>query len=166
MSKKMKLNQAVIRDEREQRGLSKEQMADVLGLDGQHAVQILTDFEAGFREPKGAVVRVYESLNRQRWNASHLLEIPAWSLSADGQFVHHHEWPRFVGRVLLQETHPSQWQFKKAGMPAFALDESSGFRQIVFSLTDHVPDDLDIEDLYFEAIRLVENFAKNGNGHG
>lgn len=157
---KIKLNQAMLRDEREARGLTKLQMVDVLGLDGAHAEQILTDFEAGFRQPKSSALRVYESLNRQRWGASHLLALPVWTMSKDCTVIHHNEWPRFVGRALREETHPQQWQFKKAGIPTFVLNGAGGFHQLVCSLSDHVPDDLDIEELFAEAVRLVESSLK------
>lgn len=153
---KTKLNQAVLRDEREARGLTKLQMVDVLGLDGTHSEQILTDFESGFRQPKAAALRIYESLNRQRWGASGLLGLPAWSVSDGGRVVHHNDWPRFVGVAIPEAEHPHQWQFKKAGMPAFVLNGAGGFNQIVFSMIDHLPDDVDGEDLFAEAVRLVE----------
>lgn len=154
MSKR--LNQAVLRDERISRGLTLEQMAECLGLEGEHAVQILTDFESGFRRPKAAVLRAYESLNRQRWQLTELLNAPEWSVSDAGRVIHHNEWPRFVGVVVEDQEHPLQWQFKKAGMPAFALNETCGFRQIVFSLIDHIPSDVDVEDVFSEAVRLAE----------
>ncbi len=153
---KIKLNQAVLRDEREARGLTASQMVDVLGLEGAHAEQILKDFESGFRQPKSAVLRIYETLNRQRWGASTLLGLSTWSISQDGQIVHHNDWPRFVGVAIPETEHPHQWQFKKANMPAFELDKRTGFGQVVFSLIDHVPADLDIEDLFAEAVRLIE----------
>lgn len=146
----------MLRDEREARGLTKMQMVDVIGLDGTHAEQILTDFESGFRQPKAAVLRIYEALNRQRWCASGLLGLPAWSISEQGRVIHHNDWPRFVGLAIPDKEHPQQWQFKKAGMPAFVLNGAGGFNQLVFSMIDHVPDDMDIEDLFAEAVRAVE----------
>lgn len=160
---KTKMNQAVLRDERESRGLTKLQMVDILGLDGAHAEQILTDFEAGFREPKAAVLRIYESLNRQRWGASTLLGLPAWSLSDGGRVVHHNDWPRFVGAAIPESEHAQQWQFKKAGMPAFLLNGVAGFNQIIFTMIDHLPAEIDAEDLFAEAVRLVENELEGGN---
>jgi transcriptional regulator with XRE-family HTH domain len=157
------MNQAVLRDEREARGLTKMQMIEVLGLDGAHAEQILTDFESGFRQPKAAVLRIYESLNQQRWGASGLLGIPAWSLSDGGRLVHHNEWPRFVGMAIPEQEHAQQWQFKKAGMPAFILNGAAGMNQIIFSMIDHLPEDFDAEDLFSEAVRLVEERLKDGH---
>lgn len=154
------MNQALLRDERETRGLTKAQMMDVLGLDGVHAEQILTDFESGFRQPKAAVLRIYESLNRQRWGASGLLRLPVWSLSDGGRIVHHNEWPRFVGMAIPEKEHDQQWQFKKAGMPAFVLNGSGGMHQLIFTMVDHLPDDFDAEDLFSEAVRLVEERLK------
>jgi transcriptional regulator with XRE-family HTH domain len=159
---KTKMNQAVLRDEREARGLTKTQMIDVLGLDGVHAEQILTDFESGFRQPKAAVLRIYESLNRQRWCASGLLGLPAWSLSDGGRVVHHNEWPRFVGMTIPEQEHAQQWQFRKTEMPAFILNGAGGMNQIIFTMIDHLPDDFDAEDLFSEAVRLVEERLKDG----
>lgn len=154
------LNQAVIRDERESRNLTKTQMAEVLGLDVPNAEQILTDFETGYRQPKGSVLRIYQGLNRQRWAGSHLLSLPSWTLSNDGEVIHHNDWPRFVGRVVPELTHPNQWQFKKASMPSYELDGSGGFHQIVFVMVDEIPANLDIEDLFFDAVRIVESTMK------
>ncbi len=154
---KTRLNQAVLRDERETRGLAKSQMCDVLGLDGVHAEQILTDFESGFRQPRGSTLRLYESLNGQRWCGEGLLGLETWTVSVGGDVLHHNAWPRFVGRALREKLHPNQWQFKKSNMPAFELDEKTGYGQVVFSLIDHVPADLDIEDLYAEGVRLLES---------
>jgi hypothetical protein len=154
---KTHLNQAVLRDEREMRGLTKSQMADVLGLDGINAEQILTDFESGFRQPRGATLRLYESLNGQRWGGEGLLGLSTWTLSLGGDVLHHNAWPRFVGRALREKLHPNQWQFKKANMATFELDERTGFGQVVFSLIDHVPSDLDVEDLFTEGVRLLES---------
>ena len=81
----------------------------------------------------------------------------SWSISAEGDVLHHNAWPRFVGRALREKVHPNQWQFKKANMPAFELDERTGFGQVVFSLIDHVPEDMDIEDLFSEGVRLLES---------
>ena len=158
---KTKLNQAVLRDEREARGLTKSQMVDLLGLDGAHAEQILTDFETGFREPKAAVLRIYESLNRQRWGVSKLLDLPTWSLSDGGRVIHHNDWPRFVGVAIPESEHAHQWQFKKAGMPAFLLNGVGGMNQIIFTMIDHLPAEMDAEDLFAEAVRLVENELKD-----
>ena len=157
MTKRTPINQGVALDERETRGLSQAQMADVLGLEGPTAEQIVLDLETGFRKPKGSTLRIYESLNRGRWAGSHLLEMPAWSVDVNGPpVIHHNEWPRFVGRAIEPELHPQQWQFKKAGMPAFALDERTGFRQLVVAWIDHVPEDFDAEDILTEGVRRLE----------
>jgi transcriptional regulator with XRE-family HTH domain len=150
------LNQAVLREERETRGLTISQMSEVLGLEGAHAHQIVIDFESGFRKPKGSALRVYELLNRQRWASEHLLGVDPWTISEDGRTIHHNGWPRFVGVAMEDAQHPHQWQFKKAGMPAFDLIGAGSYQQIVFSMVDHVPEGLDVEDLFTEAVRLIE----------
>jgi hypothetical protein len=166
MTKRTPINQGVALDERETRGLDKAQMADILGLDGLNADQVLLDIETGFRKPKGAVLRIYESLNRQRWSAESLLEVPVWTVSVGDQVIHHNAWPRFVGRALVPELHPQQWQFKKAGMPAFAMDERCGFRQLVVVWIDHVPDSFDAEDIVMEGLRMLEQALMESKNNG
>lgn len=169
LSKKQIINQGVALDEREKRGLTKIQMAEVLGIEGPHGEQILSDFESGFRPVKGPTLRIYESLNRGRWAACELLEVPSWTVALSGLegecTIHHNDWPRFVGRAYREELHPQQWRFKKADMPVFVMDERTGYRQLVIAWVDHVPDGIDPEDLLEEALRHLENRlmeAKNG----
>ncbi len=150
------MSQGVLLDEREKRGLTKAQMAQVLGIDGPHAEQIVTDFETGFRPVKGPTLRIYEGLNRARWSTCELLEVSRWTISVDRARIHHNEWPRFVAQAIEEELHPQQWRFKKAGMPVFAMDTISGYRQLVYSMIDHIPDDYDAEDLFTEALRELE----------
>lgn len=161
---KKPLNQGQIAQERESLGLSKSQMADILGLEGDHKEQLITDFESGFRPPRGSVLRIYESLNRSRWAAGNLLQIDTWSLSVDGCTLHHNEWPRFVARAFKEELLPNQWQFKKADMPVFLLDDRTGYRQMVVAWLDHVPADFDAEDVLAEGVRQLENALKVKNG--
>jgi hypothetical protein len=166
---KTAITQGVALDEREKRDLSKQDMADILGIEGPHREQILTDFEAGFRPIKGPTLRVYEALNRARWGASELLQVPRWSVVAGGPSgectVHHNDWPRFVGKAFREALHPQQWRFKKAGMPTYEMDERTGYRQLVIALIDHVPEGLDVEDIYVEGLKQLEQ-AILGNAHG
>jgi len=156
MTERTPIDQNVALDERQTRGLEKAEMADVLGLEGVDASKTLLDFEKGLRKPMGPVLRIYEGLNRQRWSAEFLLKVPAWTVSAGDQVVHHNAWPRFVGRALVQELHPHQRHFKKAGMPVFAMDEQCGFRQLVVVWIDHVPDSFDAKDVVMEGLRKLE----------
>ncbi len=168
MSKKPNINQGVALDERETRGLNKMQMADVLGIEGAHAEQILSDFETGFRQIKGPTLRLYQGLNRARWSVGKLLGLPKWSVDRDdpgGPTIHHNDWPRFVGKAFAAEIHPEQWQFTKAGMPSFALDARSGFRQLVVAFVDHVPPDFDPASLVADAAQHLENLLI-GDSHG
>ena len=171
MSQRNPINQAVALDERVSRGLSKTQMAEVFGIEGTNAEQIITDFETGFRPIKGPALRVYQSLNRARWAGATLLKLPSWTVSVrsdDGVcLIYHNAWPRFVARAFDVELHPEQWQFRKAGMPAFALDPRTGYKQLVASFIDHVPSDFDPQDLLAEAGRRLESEVvglQPGNG--
>ncbi len=168
MATKNTINQGVARDEREARAMTKEQMADVLGIEGPNAEQIVTDFEAGFRQAKGPTLRIYESLNRGRYAGETLLNLPRWSVDADasGHVIHYNGWPRFVGRAFREELHPEQWRFKKAGMAAYALDPKTGYRQLVLAFIDHVPDGSDPEDVVAEGVRHLERVILKGDGHG
>jgi hypothetical protein len=47
-------------------------------------------------------------------------------------------------------------------MPAFILNGAGGMNQIIFTMIDHLPDDFDAEDLFSEAVRLVEERLKDG----
>ena len=162
---KKTLNQGQILVERESLELTKAQMAEVLGLDGEHKEQMVTDFESGFRPPRGAVLRVYESLNRNRWAAKTLLQVDPWSVSTDGCIIHHNAWPRFVGRAFKEELLPNQWQFKKADMPVFLLDPRTGYRQLVIAWTDHVPAGFDPEDILAEGVRQIEKVLREQHGN-
>ncbi len=161
VSKKQIINQGVALDEREKRGLSKLQMAEVLGIEGPHGEQILSDFESGFRPVKGPTLRLYQYLNRGRWESCELLDVPKWAVVMGGPaqecMLHHNEWPRFIGRAYREELHPHQWRFKKAGMPVFVMDERTGYKQLVVAWVDHVPDGFDAEDLLEEGLRYLED---------
>jgi hypothetical protein len=161
MPQKNPINQAVALDERVSRGLSKSQMAEVIGIEGTNAEQIITDFETGFRPIKGPALRVYQLLNRARWAGATLLKLPSWTVSVRGDdgacLIHHNAWPRFVARAFDVELHPEQWQFRKAGMPAFALDPRTGYKQLVASFIDHVPSDFDPQGFLAEAGRRLES---------
>jgi len=149
--------------------MSKPQMAEILGIEGTNAEQIVTDFETGFRPVKGPTLRIYESLNRGRWAAETLLKMPRWSvgrLDGDGPHtIHHNEWPRFVGRTWPEDLHPEQWRFKKASMAAFSLDPATGCRQLVLAFIDHIPEGFDPEDLLTEAVRHLEDTILKRDGH-
>ena len=160
---KKTLNQGQISQERESLGLSKSQMAEILGLEGDHKEQLITDFESGYRPPRGSVLRLYENLNRSRWAAGNLLQIDPWTVSEDGNIIHHNAWPRFVGRAFKEGLLPNQWQFKKADMPVFVLDARTGFSQLVIAWTDHVPIDFDAEDILSEGVRQIEKVMREKN---
>lgn len=146
-------------------------MADVIGIEGPHAEQIVTDFETGFRQLHGSPLRVYELLNRGRWAAGELLKVPRWTVWVSGVAdaevdctIHHNEYPRFVGRGFVNDLHPEQWRFKKAEMPCFPMDERTGFRQLVVSFVDHVPFDYEIEDLISEGLLHLERHIMKKSG--
>ena len=155
-------------DERETRGLSKAQMVDVLGIEGAHAEQILSDFETGFRQIKGPTLRLYQGLNRARWSAGKLLGLPKWTVDRNapgGPTIHHNDWPRFVAKAFAAEMHPEQWQFTKAAMPTVALDARTGFRQLVVAFVDHTPFDFDPGVLLADAAHHLETLLI-GDSHG
>jgi hypothetical protein len=64
--------------------------------------------------------------------------------------------------TIPEQEHAQQWQFRKTEMPAFILNGAGGMNQIIFTMIDHLPDDFDAEDLFSEAVRLVEERLKDG----
>ncbi len=157
---KHSISQGVALDEREKRGLTKLQMAEILGIEGANCEQIVTDFETGFRPTKGPALQIYLALNRARWAAEALLGVPRWTVALgddDACMIHHNAWPRFVGKAFREELHPEQWRFKKEGMPVFVMDERTGYKQLVVAWVDAVPQDFDPEDVLEEGLRYLES---------
>ena len=48
-------------------------------------------------------------------------------------------------------------------MPAFLLNGVAGMNQIIFTMIDHLPAEMDAEDLFAEAVRLVEKELKDNH---
>jgi len=150
------------REERESRGLSYSQMAEVLGL-GEHQVEsgAIKGYESGIPARNGAVVRIYEGLQRARLQASTWLQVPRFTIARDGDAVvlHHNDWPRFVAKAVPEKLHKEQWRFAKAGMPVYELRAQTGLAQVIFSFIDHVPEDVDAEEVLEEAVVAIERFC-------
>lgn len=158
------------REEREERGLTYSQMAEVLGL-GEHSVEsgAIKGYETGMPVRNGSVVRIYQELQRARLQAVTWLKFPRYTIAWDGEAVvlHHNEWPRFVAKAVPAALHKEQWRFAKAAMPVYQLRPETGMSQAIFSFVDHVPDGIDAEDALEDAVLAIENFCMGvSNGQG
>ena len=156
------------REEREERGLTYSQMAEVLGL-GEHMVEsgAIKGYETGMPVRNGSVLRIYQELQRARLQAVTWLKFPRFTIARDGEAVllHHNEWPRFVAKAVPEALHKEQWRFSKASMPVYQLRPETGLAQAIFSFIDHVPTGIDAEEVLEEAVVAIEEFCR-GTGHG
>ena len=147
------------REEREERGLTYSQMAEVLGL-GEHQVEsgAIKGYESGMPVSNGSVVRIYQELQRARLQSQTWLKVPRFTLArdADSVVLHHNDWPRFVAKAVPEALHKEQWRFAKAGMPVYELRLETGLSQAIFSFIDHVPADFDAEEVLEEAVVAIE----------
>ena len=151
------------REEREERGLTYSQMAEVLGL-GEHQVEsgAIKGYESGMPVSNGSVVRIYQELQRARLQSQTWLKVPRFTLArdADSVVLHHNDWPRFVAKAVPEALHKEQWRFAKAGMPVYELRPETGLSQAIFSFIDHVPADFDAEEVLEEAVVAIEAFCR------
>jgi hypothetical protein len=138
-------------------------MAEVLGL-GEHQVEsgAIKGYESGIPARNGAVVRIYEGLQRARLQASTWLEVPRFTIARVGDAVvlYHNDWPRFVAKAVPEKIHKQQWRFARAGMPVYELRPEIGLSQVIFSFIDHVPGGFDAEGVLEEAVVAIEVFCK------
>lgn len=140
--------------------LSHSKMANVLGFGGANSKDYVADMESGARPISGPVARLLEYLNRGVWDSTSLLRLPRWvhcqdaDDARDSHIIMHTEYPRFIGRCLPLLGDATQEKFVNTGMPILAMDERTGFAQMVFSFIDHPVDDQ--EDLLIEALRIKE----------
>lgn len=151
------------REEREERGLTYSQMAEVLGL-GEHQVEsgAVKGYETGMPVHNGSVVRIYQELQRARLQAQTWLKVPRFTITRDaGSLVlHHNDWPRFVCKAVPESLHKEQWRFAKASMPVYELRPETGLSQAIFSFIDHVPAGFDAEEVLEEAVVAIELFCR------
>lgn len=154
------------REEREKRGLTYAQMGEVLGLT-EHQVEsgAVQGYEAGMPARNGAVVRIYQGLQRSRLGAQTWLQIPRWTLARAGAavVVHHNEFPRFIGKAVPEVQHKEQWRFAKAGMAVRALSPGAGLAQLIVSFVDHVPQGVDVDALLDAAQVELERFLRGAD---
>ena len=151
------------REEREERGLTYSQMAEVLGL-GEHQVEsgAIKGYESGMPVRNGSVARIYQELQRARLQSQTWLKIPRFTLTRESGSVvlHHNDWPRFVAKAVPEALHKEQWRFAKAGMPVYELRPETGLSQAIFSFVDHVPAGFDAEEVLEEAVVAIEAFCR------
>lgn len=151
------------REERERRGLTYEQMGEVLGL-ADHQIQsgAVQGYEAGQPVRNGSVVRIYQGLQRSRLQAGTWLGIARFTVARDGDAVviHNNEFPRFVAKAVPEQMHKEQWRFAKAGMPVLPLRAETGLSQMIVSFVDHVPAGFSTEQVLADAVRELHRYLE------
>jgi hypothetical protein len=154
------------REEREKRGLTYEQMGEVLGLSEQQVQSgAVQGYESGMPVRNGSVVRIYQELQRARLQACTWLGVPRFTLMRDGDsiVVHHNEFPRFIAKAMRGAMHKEQWRFAKAGMPVIPLRPETSLSQMVVSYIDHVPPGVPVGDVMTDAVLELERYLAGGN---
>lgn len=154
------------REEREKRGLTFEQMGEVLGLTDQQVQSgTVQGYEAGMPVRNGSVVRLYQGLQRARLQGSVWLGLPRFTVMRDGSSVviHHNEFPRFVAKAVPEAQHKEQWRFAKAGMPVWKLRPETCLAQMIVSFVDHVPAGVMTDEVFEAAEKALKQYLAEGN---